>query len=155
MILVFAYLTRKKENTPEHLLYLLRILCFGMMLYGAFLWLPLVASRFCYMFKCVEIAVISCLFTRKSALRRLFAVYCAMLAMVMYVKNINANLSDGFYYENVSVINYPYVSIFNSERIKDYRDIRLSRVEKKICQDNMDPVLDKQLSNLIYSTNSP
>lgn len=155
VILVFSYLTRKEEKSTEHLLFLLKILCLGMIFYGAFLWLPLVASRFCFVYKCVEIAVISCLFTRKSALRRLLAMYCAALALVMYVKNINSYISDGCYYDNVSVVNYPYVSIFDAQQIKEYRDIRLSRDEKNSYYANIDMVLEKQLSNSFYTNIIP
>lgn len=36
------------------------------------------------------------------------------------VKNINSYIGQGNYYEWVNVINYPYVSIFNKERIFEY-----------------------------------
>ena len=87
----------------------------SMTLYGLFFSMPTVSSRICYFFKVVEIIIIivmlSCSKEEFPDVSTLFF-YIAALSMVMIIKNIDSYLTQGIYYDYVTVWNYPYNNIF-------------------------------------------
>lgn len=46
--------------------------------------------------------------------------YCIMICSLLYFKNIGSYISQGYYFD-VNVVQYPYVSVFDRERIAEYR----------------------------------
>lgn len=107
------------QRTQENRL-LLGIAAGGFALYGALLWMPLVASRTGYLLKVVEIALVGNLIPRKGWRRWALAGFCAVLAGGMYLKNLGSYLDHAAYYSAVTVWNYPYVTVFRPEAIRDY-----------------------------------
>ena len=85
------------------------------MIYGICLSMPLVASRTCYFFKAVELALCTIMIANKknkfSDFILLF-VYMAAVSMVMLFKNIDSYITQGMYYSTVTVWNFPYNHIF-------------------------------------------
>lgn len=126
MALAFwKYLAVKPEKRPENKIIsmLLQIYLLGTLIYLFFWWNALISSRFCIYFKAVEIALF--VLAIKSGGKRALAVavYCLVLCAVLYYKNIDSYILQGNYYDFVNVFNYPWISIFNRERILDYRNI--------------------------------
>ena len=98
---------------------LLKISAAGFALYGALLWMPLVASRIGYFLKVVEICLFGNLMPKG---RKKWAVFgfCMALAAGMYVKNLGSYLQHAAYFDWVTVWNYPYVTVFRKENILRY-----------------------------------
>lgn len=127
-ILMFAFigllylLFRKKQADPVVDL-AMKIYLFGFCVFIAICWLPLIASRLTASIKAIEILLISVLFFRLPRCRLI--VFCVALAltMIMTIKNIDAYLKQGQYAENLRIVSYPYVSVFNKQDIFDYRDV--------------------------------
>ena len=46
------------------------------------------------------------------------------VTLVMGIKNLNAMVYEGYYYQQngVTLWTYPYISVFNQEKINDYFD---------------------------------
>ena len=49
-----------------------------------------------------------------------------VIMVVMFTKNLNSYIKQGNYPENMTILSYPYVSIFNTEEIYKYRYVRFS-----------------------------
>lgn len=123
MFLFTCYLFSNKVGVPDFIKKVFNVYCIGMMIYGLFIWNPLISSRFCYPFKALEILLISNLINPKGAY--LFNKYVVVsfllsLSSVMYLKNVNAYIEQGEYYSFVNKFNYPYVSLL-TEDIGKYR----------------------------------
>lgn len=132
-VIIFAfweYLSTKSEKRPENkaVSLLLQIYLLSTLIYLFFWWNALISSRFCVYFKAVEIALFA--LAIKSGGKRALAVvcYCLALCVVLYYKNIGSYISQGNYYDFVNVFNYPWISIFNKERILDYCNIVSERI---------------------------
>jgi len=114
--------TKDKDNVSEtDTLY--KLYSYGMMLYGILMYVPSVASRIGYIFKCLEIAIVSNKLNIKNKYRKLCITYFVVLSVFMFTKNIDSYISQGLYYDNVNVLNYPYVSVFQQDDIYKYRYI--------------------------------
>lgn len=113
---------KHKERLPHYLEMMMKIVTVGMLLYGVFLWLPLVASRTAYTCKVVEIVLLTSIAVKDKRLRQLIVLYCFGLAAFMYFKNIGSYIVDGGYYEKVNIVNFPWVNVFNREAILDFRN---------------------------------
>lgn len=79
---------------------------------------PVIASRLFYMFKLIEIVLCTVMSYNS---KKLFPeaswlfVYIVALSGVMLVKNIDNYISQGDYYDSVSVWNYPYHNVFTKQ----------------------------------------
>lgn len=122
-VFVTLLFTHKKDLTCE-IKRLYNAYCFSMIIYGVLLWNPLLASRFCYAFKALEIILISNLlyydnsYVLNKVLRFCFII---VLTFTMYLKNINSYIEQGSYNDNVNAFSYPYVSLIK-KNISDYRE---------------------------------
>ena len=112
-----------KGASKDRMRRLMQLVTLGMVVYGGFVWLPLVASRLAVLFKMVEIAIWSSLLLNRDLLGKLKIALCICLVFVMYTKNLNSYISEGQYNEHVNVINFPYVSVFDTKEITQYRSL--------------------------------
>ena len=108
------YLCGKDQEARN--LRLLKISAAGFALYGALLWMPLVASRTGYFLKVVEVCLFGNLMPKTSRKWVIFG-FCLVLSAGMYVKNLGSYLQHAAYFDWVTVWNYPYVTVFQKENI--------------------------------------
>lgn len=102
---------------------LLKFYLVGMCMYLAFLMFPLVASRLCIFFKLFEIWLIPQMLPCVARERRI-QIFVVLLVITagMTLKNISTSIREGNYYNDISTINYPYVTVFNKEDIRICRE---------------------------------
>ena len=92
--------------------------CFYMLLCGSSYY----ASRYGVIFKVLECAVVMGLIQGRELPARAAAAFFFALTLLMGYKNLNAMISEGGYAgAGISVWNFPYVSVFNQDRIEAYR----------------------------------
>lgn len=107
----------------------------GFLVYLALFLSSTLSQRLTLPLKAVEILLIptllySCpVFFRKSTKilkSRLagFAISIIIIMVVMYTKNLNSYIKQGGYPDKVTILNYPYVSVFNANEIYKYRTVR-------------------------------
>ncbi len=101
---------------------LMKLYLVGMIMYGLWLWIPLIASRLSCPLKALEIALV-CQMMSSGSLRKIIYLYFIPLVFVMYFKNMNSYIQQGRYRRSVTVVNFPYVSIFNRKDILKWRDV--------------------------------
>ena len=122
-IVTFCYYTYQQAEEPDKtsaLFTVYKVYAFGIFLYGLLMWSPLISSRTGYLLKVVELILIcGCLDKCKKA-KTVILLYFMLLSSVLYVKNINSYLDQGDY-ENTTVLDFPYVTVFNQEDILNYR----------------------------------
>ncbi len=114
---VYWYSVYKQDEEAKDMTLLMRIATLGVIIYGGFIWQPLVASRLSYPLKVVEIAILSSLLYKDGIFSRLKMVFCTCLVSVMLLKNINAYLGEGTYKSHINAFNYPYFSVLNSDEL--------------------------------------
>ncbi len=80
------------------------------------------ASRYCVIFKVLEGAVLISLLQGGKWIQKYAAVFFFGLTLLMGYKNLNAMIQESVWYDAsvVKVWNFPYVSVFQQERILDY-----------------------------------
>lgn len=102
---------------------LLKAYLVGTCMYLTFLMFPLVASRLCIFFKLFEIWLIPQMlpYIRRERRIQIFAILF-IITLGMTLKNINTSIEEGSYYNDVSTINYPYVTVFDKDKIRLYRE---------------------------------
>ena len=112
--------------------------CFYLLLGGSSYY----ASRFCAIFKVLEGAVLLLLLQKERWVPRTAAVFFFGLTCLMGYKNLDAMIQESFCYDGavVKVWNFPYVSVFNQERIQDYFSY-----EKRLGELYEDNIGDQQL----------
>lgn len=120
-ILYFWY--KKEKGVPEkrtELLFKAYIcgVCFYMLLFGSVYY----ASRYCAIFKVLEGAVLLAFVKKKEWIPKLALLFFFGLTLLMGCKNLNAMIREGYWYDTsvVKVWNFPYVSVFNRDKILDY-----------------------------------
>lgn len=124
-ILLLYFWKKKKGGQPEQRTTLLLKAylcgtCFYMLMCGSSYY----ASRYCVIFKVLECALVVLLISERDKIAKIGAAFFLVLTLVMGIKNLNAMVSEAYYYrENgVTVLTYPYISIFNSDEINSYFD---------------------------------
>lgn len=106
----------KKRAVP-----LLKIYLTGYLIYICLLSTSFVSSRLAIMFKMGEFLLIPMLMEETQVKIRNFIMTAVVaLSVLMSYKNINSYASG--YYEGITGVNYPYVSIFNRQDILLYRE---------------------------------
>lgn len=121
--LYMFWICGRQGANSDRMMRLMQIVTLGMVVYGGFVWLPLVASRLGVLFKMVEIAIWSSLLLNRDLLGKLKVAFCICLVLVMYTKNIASHIREGQYNDHVNVINFPYVSVFDTKEITQYRSL--------------------------------
>ena len=120
----YWYCIKTGEENAEAYTTLIRIATIGMIIYGGFIWQPMIASRLSYVFKVVEIGIFCGLLLNHRMFSKLKITYLLCLVLIMLVKNIDSYIYQGLYFESINVFNYPYISIFDMGNIVKYRSIK-------------------------------
>ena len=116
----YVYLRGREPEEKDFLLAVYRAYAIGIFLYGILMWSALISSRTVYILKILEIILICACLSKCKQSRHIVLLYFVLLCSVLYVKNIDSYLEQG-QYTNASVIDYPYVTIFNQRDILRYR----------------------------------
>ena len=142
-ILLLYFWKKKKGGQPEQRTTLLLKAylcgtCFYMLMCGSSYY----ASRYCVIFKVLECAVVVLMISERDKIAKIGAAFFLGLTLVMGIKNLNAMVSEGYYYQQngVTLWTYPYISVFNQEKINDYYNYEEGMW--KIYHDN---VMDQEL----------
>ncbi|MDR0965074.1 MAG: EpsG family protein [Myxococcales bacterium] len=116
-----------RKNDSDILLF--KVYLFGFFVFMLFSANNLIASRFGILFKSVEIFLLPLITLKTIKLRHAFAVTICVFCFILTWKNITSYISQGDYFKNVTVLNYPYISVFNKEEILEYRDYDYKYIE--------------------------
>lgn len=131
-LLVLIYLSRRVEMSEKDT-NCLKLYFTGFCIAMVFLWFPTVSSRLCVYYKVLETGLFANLiykFTGEAqygeAKRKIFkytlvGILIAALTTTMFCKNINQYLNNGAY-KDTSFFAYKYISVFEKEKLYDYRD---------------------------------
>jgi len=120
IIMVCAPLYNKllREDSKNIFIGIMNIYLLGLMLYGISYTSDTLSGRIIIFFKCMELVLFG--YAANYRIRKDYQVayvYSILLAVVMTVKNIDSYIGQLKYVDSVSVMNYPYISLFNPERI--------------------------------------
>lgn len=127
MAIVFFLALRAKNEMSLREKFLFNLYVLGFCLYVAFMSFDLIASRTNVYFRIVEIALIPALMVRnRDFVSRLRVAFPSMLLLIsfLYVKDISAVMDYAEYY-NSKPWEYPYITIFNSERLLDEKYVNI------------------------------
>lgn len=127
MAIVFFLALRAKNEMSLREKFLFNLYVLGFCVYVAFMSFDLIASRTNVYFRIVEIALIPALMVRnRDFVSRLRVAFPAMLLLIsfLYVKDISAVMDYAEYY-NSKPWEYPYITIFNSERLLDEKYVNI------------------------------
>lgn len=122
-VVTFCYYVYSQGKEPEQtdfLCALYKVYAIGIFLYGVLMWSALISSRTVYILKVIEIILLCTCLPHCKKSRHIVLLYCVLLSIGLYVKNIDSYLLQG-QYQNATVLNYPYVTIFNQTDILNYR----------------------------------
>lgn len=125
MVTYLFYLVKKsnKSISMERIRWLYCAYLMGQAVYGVFMGMSIVASRFGGYIRFVEIVLIPyCIFGLPKKERILTILAFIVFNSAMLYKNLGSYIDQGNY-RNVSPITFPYVSVFNESEIYDYRSI--------------------------------
>lgn len=94
--------------------------CFYMLLFGSSYY----ASRYAVIFKVLEPALVAAFVKEREQIAKLGAAFFFGLALLMGCKNLNAMIQNTGYDQmsGLKIWNYPYVSVFEPDRIQQYFD---------------------------------
>ena len=126
MLFVFVLQTWKifERNSIRDLF--LKIYILGFLLYLIFMASSLISSRINVYMRYIEMILLVdflVYFFFKKWNRIISYSFIIAIMTVLHIKNINSFIDQGPYYSEVNIINYPYVSVFNKEKIIETRSI--------------------------------
>lgn len=127
MGIIFVLAVRARDSLSKGEKFLFNLYVTGFCLYLMFMSFDLIASRTNVYFRIVEIALIPALFVRnRDFIRRLRVAMPAMLLLIsfLYVKDITAVMDYAEYYSD-KPWEYPYITIFNSDRLLDEKYVNV------------------------------
>ena len=102
---------------------LLDLYVIGFALYCLFLPSPITASRFFFPFESLELLLVPLVFSFTVKWRSVVLLLVIALSVLFVIKNLDAYLGERGYYDFVSWVSYPYVSIFDDhEQLSLYRE---------------------------------
>ena len=123
-ISLFVVYTLSKNDVKKNDMFLttlFNVYVLGSCVYYAF-WCLGSISRVHIYFKSIECILIPYCIWKAKGSQYVLCCLISMMAIVMTVKNIGSYIKQGGYYPDVSVLNYPYVSIFDyPDKIFEYR----------------------------------
>ncbi len=116
------FLLRKAgEELEQSTELLLKAYLCGLCLYLLLMQNSYYASRYAAVFKVLECVLAVRLLMKERKAAKAAAVFFFGLTLFMGLKNINAMIREGFYDSaQVNLLNFPYVSVFQQDRINDY-----------------------------------
>jgi len=123
LIGLYVWNEKNKEKTEPEKEQIMKAylcgVCFYMLMFGNAYY----ASRYSAIFKVLECVLVVYLIGKRGKAAKIAAVFFFGLTLVMGVKNLNAAVREGGYDKlGVNVLTYPYVSVFNQDKINDYFD---------------------------------
>ncbi|MBR2979048.1 MAG: EpsG family protein [Myxococcaceae bacterium] len=128
VVFIFAAQSERDDlNAAQSLLF--KIYLFGFITFMIFSSNAMLSSRFCIVFKAVEILLLPAIVDRQIRIRHVFVAIVCILSFVMTWKNIGSYIVQGRYYPGTTRLNYPYISIFNKREILKYRPYDLHSLE--------------------------
>lgn len=111
----------RKNDTDRNIQLVMKAYLCGICIYMVLMGSSYYASRFSCIFKILECVLVVDLVSERQLLQKAAAVCFFALTLLMGVKNMNAMIAEGGYdTASVHVWNFPYVSIFNPEKINRY-----------------------------------
>lgn len=117
-IVVMLYSGRKSVDEATEMLF--KCYSSGLCIYLLFCSNELMSSRFAAPQMAIECALIASLLRGQSKQGLALLLCIITICSVMYLKNISTAIDQSGYVKGVSAINYPYISIFNSDDIFTY-----------------------------------
>lgn len=97
-------------------------ICF-IFIYLVFISVPTLAARESIYLQVLSVVMLTTPLTIMKSKRRVgYFFILALFCGVMYFKCIDSYIQNGHYRSNITVLNYPYVSVFNKDLIFQYRD---------------------------------
>lgn len=127
MLIIFALAWRARENLSAREKTLFNLYCIGYGLYLLFVSFDLIASRTSVYFRIVDICLIPLLMDKnRDLVKRTVVGLPVMLGLLsfLYVKDITAIMDFAQYYSN-NPLQYPYVTIFNADKIFDSKFVNV------------------------------
>lgn len=121
MACIIAYMAHHMDDDSEFLLQIYKIYVVGAGIYFVSCWMPLVAGRLFFLWKFVEVVIVTRFMQHREKLRQVLMCGVLMLNSVMFFKNINGYIMEGRYKEHVKIWNYPYISLFDKDKLTYYR----------------------------------
>ena len=123
LIIIIPFLLFKPEYKSDG--YYAKAICIiGYVLYCVLASNNLVAGRIEFFFRtflCLFVSYLS--FHYHSSVRRIVLSLFVFVHVVLFFKNLNAAISQGDYNINVTMFNFPYISIFDKSEIDEYTNI--------------------------------
>lgn len=121
VLFLFNHATKEDEAEYDDLL---KFYFVGLIVYMVFVKNSLISSRLNVYFKSFELILLPNLLylSQRSVKRNLAAIAICLVMPIMWYKEINAAIIQGYYYKK-NVLQYPYVSVFNSKDIYQHRNI--------------------------------
>lgn len=114
-----------KDSLTEVDVFFLRILVFSLVIYLLLLPFTIIASRFNYLLRVVEVVVFPSLIMKNNcrftALPKLMIVVVIGLSVAFTYKNISGFLNEADYEYINSPLEYPYITVFNKDDLFYYR----------------------------------
>lgn len=123
-VLMALYLyQKKKEETDDMTEHLMKVYLCGVCFYMLMVGNAYYASRYAVVFKIVECVLAVRMLELHGKMERAAALFFLCLTLLMGVKNMNASIGEGGYArDQVNVLTFPYVSVFDRDRINEYYD---------------------------------
>lgn len=118
---MFSIYQNKDENNTIEILVKLYLL--GTLLYLLFFWNDQIASRICYIFKPIEISLITIFIQKLEKFKTILILIIMFISTLMVIKNINSYIVQGQYNPNITFLNYPYISRVNHQEIYKIRKL--------------------------------
>ena len=118
---MFSIVKKKGDSTDEYSR-LYKCYLITMSSYGLFLGYESIATRLSGIMRFVEVYLfIMGIQKSKKSNKRILILILTAFETMMLLKNINAYIEQGKYVKEVSISNYPYVSVFNEDDIYTFR----------------------------------
>lgn len=122
-MLVILYLCKKCDKNNFWNAWWLKAYLMGHIVFFILLPFSTMAGRIVNCFKLFEIYFIPIIILNSNKSKLVGYIYFIMLSVIMYCHNVNSFIEQGKYYSNINVINFPYISIIEKDKIYEYRDV--------------------------------
>lgn len=123
LIIYFLYKDSEDRQSDEDTM-LVKVFFYGLALYVCFMSNELIAARLASALLVLDVVLVPKMLSLNRNKTSLFLFVIVAIVLVMTVKNINSYILQSAYLNGVTVINYPYISIFNPYDIYLYSSNR-------------------------------
>ena len=125
MLIIITILMRSNSDVDNNIKKIYKMYLVGFSIYLFFVSSDLIASRLNIYFQMLDIVLVSnLLFNLETKKRILYSLAIICLIMPLFYWNqVSGQLAQGRYFNSNSILDYPYVSVFNQYRILDYRPV--------------------------------